>query len=355
MSTPVFYCPDIKDLISTLDELLLSYPCEQRFVLCDENTQKYCLERIRACPCLKQAHFLCIPSGEEHKNMDTLCQVWTALSDLGATRKAVLIHLGGGLVCDLGGFAAATFKRGIDFIHIPTSLLSCVDAAIGGKTGIDFNGLKNEVGVFAPAKAILIHTPFLETLDRKNRLSGYGEMLKHGLLSNPAHWKEVLHFDPTNFQTPAFDAMLRQSIRIKEEIVQKDPFEKGLRKALNLGHTIGHAFEMLSQKQQRPILHGHAVAAALICELYLSYRKWNFPSRILQAYLYRVRELFPFFPIECKDYDLLLDIMQHDKKNSDKKPCFALLSDIGLVQTDASVDKTLIEESFDFYRDSTGC
>ncbi|MBO5835237.1 MAG: 3-dehydroquinate synthase [Bacteroidales bacterium] len=339
-----------------LHNLLTPYDSVQIFVLCDENSRRHCLPTLASLhPAFcQEARMVCLPAGDEHKNIASLSQVWQALSEGGATRKALLINVGGGMISDLGGFAAATFKRGIDFINIPTTLLSCVDAALGGKTGINFNGLKNEVGAFYPAKAVVIHTPFFQTLDYANRCSGYGEMLKHGLLSSKEHWNEVLSLDVNDCQSEAFGQAVLHSMMVKEQIVQEDPKEQGLRKALNVGHTFAHAFESLSHRRQEPVLHGHAVAWGLICELYLSAKRLHFPHARLQEAIYCIKELYSAFHFTCDDYPFLIEAMHHDKKNSDHNIRFALLSDVGKIHLDESADEKLIEESLDFYRDVFG-
>ncbi len=348
--------PSEQRVQSHLQTLLQDYDAAQVFVLCDEHSLKHCvniLEDLHPVFSISKRR-ICLPAGDEHKNLESLGLVWQALSQGKATRKALLINVGGGMISDLGGFAAATFKRGIDFINIPTTLLSCVDAALGGKTGINFNGLKNEVGAFCPAKAVIIHTPFFQTLDHANRCSGYAEMLKHGLLSSEGHWNELLALDLDNCQSEAFGQAVLNSMLVKENIVQQDPTEKGLRKALNLGHTIGHAFESLSHQRQEPVLHGYAVAWGLICELYLSAKLLNFPHQYLQESIARIKECYGAFHFTCEDYPFLLEAMRHDKKNHDAAIRFALLSDIGAIHIDQSTDEKLIEESLDFYRDVFG-
>ncbi len=246
---------------------------DKLFVLTDEHTHPLCLPIISGFDCMKDAIEICIGAEDVNKTLETLAKVWKALGDQGATRHSLLINLGGGMVTDLGGFAASTFKRGIKYINIPTTLLAMVDASVGGKTGINFNGLKNEVGVFSPAEFVLIDTSFLKSLDTYNLLSGYAEMLKHGIISTTDHWAELLNFDMDNIDYTALQALVAQSVQIKENIVEQDPYEKGIRKALNLGHTVGHAFESLALETNHPVLHGYAVAWGIVCEL-LSSGNW---------------------------------------------------------------------------------
>ncbi len=340
------------ELESSLNELLSDYEARQIFVLSDHNSRTHCLPLIATFSCLKEAQHINIPAGDEHKNLETLSVVWSSLSRKGGTRKSLLINLGGGMLSDLGGFAAACFKRGIDFINIPTTLLACVDAALGGKTGINFEGLKNEIGAFYPAKAVLIYPDFFRSLDRDNLYSGYAEMLKHGLLSSRAHWRQVLSFDPAGASTRESAGLILDSMKVKEKIVKEDPFEKGLRKALNLGHTVGHALESFSHRQNQALLHGHAVALGLVCELYLSHKLAGFPEKELQACVNRVKQSYSAYPLQKSDYSELIGFMQHDKKNRDRHIRFCLLKDVGQILPDATATPEQIEESLDYYREN---
>jgi 3-dehydroquinate synthase len=343
-----------ENLHADLDELLVQYAPDQIFVLTDQTTEVLCLPLLRGASSLSKARFVCIPAGDEHKNVEQLAVVWQALSSQGATRKSVLVNLGGGMLTDLGGFAAASFKRGIDCIHIPTTVLSAVDAAVGGKTGINFNGLKNEIGAFHLPVAVLFYAPFFASLDRANILSGYAEMLKHGLLSDETYWKQLLALDLDRPESSEFLQAVKRSVEIKDAITTQDPKEQGLRKALNLGHTAGHAFESLSHQQGRPVLHGFAIAWGMVCELYLSMRQQGFPSNLLQSYIAFVREEYGVYLISCKDYPALYEAMTHDKKNENANINFTLLSGIGDLKLDQTADRAQIEEMLDFYCDAMG-
>ena len=268
-----------KKLENDLSNVIRKCSPDRLFILTDEHTHCLCLPHTKDIPALKEATEIIIGAEDLHKNLETLASVWQALSEQGATRHSLLINLGGGMVTDLGGFAASTFKRGIAYINIPTTLLAMVDASVGGKTGINFNGLKNEIGVFSPASSVLIETEFLRSLDDRNFFSGYAEMLKHGLISTPAHLAELLAFDTEKIDYAALKSMVGRSVQVKENIVEQDPLEHGIRKALNLGHTVGHAFESLALSEGRPVLHGYAVAWGIVCELYLSYIKPVFRKR----------------------------------------------------------------------------
>lgn len=337
-----------------LQNILSAYAPSQIFILCDTNTATRCLPSIRDFACLKQATVITVQAGDQHKDVETLSAIWSVLSKQGGTRKSVLINLGGGMITDLGGFAAASFKRGIDTINIPTTILGAVDAAVGGKTGINFNGLKNEIGAFHQTKAVLFYAPFFNTLDKENILSGFAEMLKHGLLSDVAYLNSLFALDLNQPGSEAFQEAVRRSVAIKETITTKDPHEKGLRKALNLGHTMGHAFESLSHHRNKPVLHGYAVAWGLVCELYLSMKVLGFPSHLVQRMTYYIRDEYGSFVFDCDDYPYLIEAMTHDKKNESSAINFTLLDAVGSVRLDQHAPKSLIEESLDFFRDVMG-
>ena len=263
-----------------------------------------------------------------------------------------MVNLGGGMVTDLGGFAASTFKRGLNYINIPTTLLAMVDASVGGKTGINFGGLKNEIGVFSTARSVILDTIFLKTMDHENLLSGYAEMLKHGLISDDAHWAELISFDLDVVDYHQLSRMLEESVKVKERIVEEDPTERGIRKALNLGHTVGHAFESLALRRT-PVLHGYAVAWGLICELYLSCVKTGFPTDKMRQTVRYINENYGRMPITCNDYPILLELMTHDKKNEGDSINFTLLGDVGDIRINQTASKEEIEEALDFYREGS--
>ena len=339
------------DIVPTIDACLRDKKYDRIFLLDDTVTHVHCLPLLSAWVEERGVQVLTMEAGDVAKNLDTLARIWQQLTEKGASRHSLLINLGGGVVTDLGGFAAATFKRGIDFINIPTTLLSMVDAAVGGKTGINFAGLKNEIGAFRSAVDVIVDTTFLRTLDNENICSGYAEMLKHALLHNAAMWAEHLEQD---LQHPDYEALARlvqQSIEVKERIVGEDPHEKGLRKALNLGHTFGHAFESLALSQGRPVLHGYAVAWGIVCELYLSSVLLGFPSAHFHPTVRFVRETYGQFSFTCKDYDRLLDYIRHDKKNIGGQVNFTLLKDIGQIRLDCHASREQICEAFDFLRE----
>lgn len=343
-----------ESLENSLAEAIEKCPHDRLFILTDEHTHRLCLPQLQNIPAIQDATEIIIGAEDVHKNLETLASVWQALSEQGATRHSLLINLGGGMVTDLGGFAAATFKRGIAYINIPTTLLSMVDASVGGKTGINFNGLKNEIGIFAPASSVLLETEFLRSLDAHNFFSGYAEMLKHGLISTPEHLAELLSFDTEQIDYAALKAMVGRSVQVKENIVEQDPKEHGIRKALNLGHTIGHAFESLALAENRPVLHGYAVAWGIVCELYLSHIKTGFPKEKMRQTIQFIKENYGAFAFNCKQYDRLYELMLHDKKNTAGIINFTLLKEVGDICLNQTADKETIFEVLDFYRECMG-
>lgn len=344
------------NLRNDLEKAISSHKYDKLFILTDNHTYCQCLPVIENINQIKDATHITIGVEDINKTLETLAYVWLKLSNSGATRHSLMINLGGGMVTDLGGFAAATFKRGIQFINIPTTLLSMVDAAVGGKTGINFNGLKNEIGAFAPASEVIIDSEFLKTSDYENIISGYAEMLKHGLISTEENWKELIKFDfDKEIDYKSLQNLIGKSVAIKENIVEQDPHEKGIRKALNLGHTIGHAFESFALKTEHPSLHGYAVAWGLVCELYLSHAKLNFPKEKLRQTVTFIKEHYGRLNFSCKDYDTLYELMTHDKKNESADEInFTLLSNIGEIKINQTVSKEDIFESLDFYSETMG-
>lgn len=337
-----------RDLVNAIAE------CEHDkiFILTDQTTHDMCLSKLQNFLCLKGAQSIVIKAGDTNKTLDSLAEVWTALSQGGATRHSLMINLGGGMVTDLGGFAASTFKRGIDFINIPTTLLAMVDASVGGKTGINFGGLKNEIGVFSDSKFVIINTQFLDTLDHDNICSGYAEMLKHGLISDNKHWAELVGFNLVQPDLAQLQRMVAESIKVKERIVTEDPHEHGIRKALNLGHTVGHALESFAMKHGRPVLHGYAVAYGMVCELYLSARKTGFPTDKMHQTVRFILDHYGRLPYTCDDYPELLELMRHDKKNTSGIINFTLLGGIGDIRINQTATKEEIEEALDFLREA---
>ena len=376
-----------QDIEHDLAQAIAETEHDRVFVLTDDITQECCLPKVAVLFAKHNATTITIRHDDTNKTLATLADVWTALQRGGATRHSLLVNLGGGMVTDLGGFAAATFKRGINFINIPTTLLAMVDAAVGGKTGINFGGLKNEVGAFANARYVIVNTCFLDTLDTANLCSGYAEMLKHSLISNAQMWAEHVNFDILQPDLAELQRMVAASIAVKEHIVANDPHEHGIRKALNFGHTIGHALEEFSMqqpggavvstaptKQEAPkggavvsarllqlarartapkntLLHGYAVAFGLIGELYISARKAGFPTARLHQTARFIRENYGAVAFTCDDYPTLLNLMRHDKKNTSDTINFTLLHDIGDMRINQTATDEEIREALDFIRE----
>ena len=368
-------------LETSLAKAIAACEHDRLFILTDETTRELCWPVVSGYPCLQGAEVISIGATDTHKTLDSLAHVWEELGRLGGTRHTLLINIGGGMVTDLGGFAASTFKRGIQYINIPTTLLAMVDASVGGKTGINFRGLKNEIGGFNNAATVILSTQFLRTLDRENILSGYAEMLKHGLISNEAMWAELVNFDIDAMSTTdsslftlhssLLQRMLADSVAVKQRIVTEDPLEHGIRKALNLGHTVGHAFESFALSTmgtvpsvssaanytgtvpsvQTPLLHGYFVAFGLVCELYLSAVKTNFPTDKMRQTVSFIREHYGRMPITCDDYPTLFEFMTHDKKNTAGRINFTLLGGIGDILINQTATKEEIYEALDFYRE----
>ena len=337
-----------KDLQKALSEAIAECKHDKLFVLVDETTKQLCLPLIAGFGCMQEAQCIVIGATDTHKTLDTLSHVWAELQRMGATRHSLLINLGGGMVTDLGGFAASTFKRGLAYINIPTTLLSMVDASVGGKTGINFGGLKNEIGVFNNANCVILDTTFLRTMDAENLLSGYAEMLKHGLISNEHTWAELLNLDLNDLDK--LGDLVEKSVAVKQRIVIEDPTEHGIRKALNLGHTVGHAFESLAL-ERKPVLHGYAVAYGLVVELYLCCVKTGFPQDKMRQTVGFIKENYGRMPITCDDYPKLIELMHHDKKNVGTDINFTLLGGIGDIRINQTATEEEIKEALDFYQE----
>ncbi len=341
-------------LATDVEKTIHSIRHDKLFVLMDEHTHLHCLPLIKEAKGIQEAVKIIVPSGDTNKTLEHLNDAWKQLTENGATRHSLLVNLGGGMVTDLGGFAAATFKRGIAYINIPTTLLGAVDAAVGGKTGINFEGYKNEIGAFYPANFVLISSDFFQSLDHSAILSGYAEMVKHALIHSASDWEKLLAFPLETIDYSLLNELVFRSVGIKRAIVEKDPYEKNIRKALNLGHTTAHAFESFAINRGTPVAHGYAVAWGLIVELWLSHRVCGFPKEKLQKTIRFIQQHYGAFDITCDDYETLFQIAMHDKKNVGGTINFTLLSEIGNVQIDQTADKNLIFDAFDFYRDSVG-
>lgn len=328
------------------------------FTIADTNTYKDCLPVLqKQSNAVNTGKVIQIEEGDTNKNLHNLEKVWKALLDAGATRDCVVVNLGGGVVSDLGGFAASTFKRGMRVINVPTTLLGAVDASVGGKTGINFNGAKNMLGTFNEPEATIISTGFFVTLPQQQLLSGYAEMIKHALLESREELAKLLNYSVVY---PIFDAdrllpLIESSVQVKANIVAADFKETGLRKSLNLGHTVGHAFESLAFERNSPIAHGFAVAQGLVVALIMSHLRLGFPSDVLHQVAQYVRTNYNAFDITCDDYPTLLNYMHLDKKNDFSGTLnFTLLSDVGQVHINQPVSDDEVKNALDIYRDMMG-
>ena len=321
------------------------------FVIADENTTRI----VDAIPVIADVPRSVIQSGDSNKTIAELSHVWQQMSTCGLTRHSLVVNVGGGVVTDLGGMAAATFKRGVPFVNLPTTLLGAVDAAVGGKTGVNINNLKNEIGIFAPADAVVISTCFFATLPTDELLSGYGEMLKHGLLKGEAEFNRLLGFDVLSAEPDKLLEIVKESVEVKRSIVAADPAEQGLRKALNLGHTAGHAIESMMLDRGAGVAHGRAVAWGMLVAMILSHTRLGFPSSLIHRYTAYLKMTYGTPSISCRDYDRLVELMRHDKKNVGRgQVAFTLLRQPGEVVTGCVVAENEIRSALDLFQDLMG-
>ena len=311
-------------------------------ILVDENTTKYCLPLLN----LKEISIIEIESGERNKTLKTCQQIWEFFTKLNFSRNSLMINLGGGVIGDMGGFAAAVYKRGIKFVNVPTTLLSQVDASVGGKLGIDFEGFKNHIGVFQTPYRVIIDTNFLTTLSEKEKKSGYAEVLKHALIKDKKYWEQL---KKCSFEKLQWNEIVAKSVAIKHEVVQEDPKENGLRKILNFGHTLGHAIESFCLNTKQPLLHGEAIAMGIILESYLSWDKKMLKEDELDDILQMIKKTYTL-PSQLPTYEQLKPIFSQDKKNySEYETSFSLINGIGKCVYDVQVTKQQIKKSIDFY------
>lgn len=341
----VYFEKNFESLIQLLNERKYS----KVFILTDENTGEYCLPHLLgALPADFSYDLIEVDAGEENKNIDFCIGIWKMLLDFGAERNSLLINLGGGVVTDMGGFAASTYKRGIDFVQIPTTLLSQVDASIGGKTGIDLDTVKNIIGTFTQPQAVFINVEFLKTLDKRQLVSGFAEMIKHAFIFDANYFQELKTFD---FDHPSED-MIYHSVQIKNEVVKQDPKESGLRKILNFGHTIGHAVETYSiDNDKDSLFHGEAIAIGMICEAYLSHKYNGLNEEGLQQIVTSIRRIFPDYVLKSETFPALIEIMKNDKKNVDSKIGFSLLTEIGHCSFNHYLEEDKIKEALMYYQE----
>lgn len=317
------------------------------FILVDENTMEACLPKFMgAIETSATIEIIEIESGEVNKNLNTCVDLWNVLTELGADRKSLLFNLGGGVITDMGGFVASAYKRGITFINIPTTLLSMVDASVGGKTGVDLGVLKNQIGLFSDPEMVLIDPDYLETVPEKEMVSGTAEIIKYGLTYDKRLWDEIKDNGLKNMEF-----LLHRSIEIKNEVVLEDRLEASLRKILNFGHTLGHAVEsyFLESEHKKTLSHGEAIALGMITETYLSTKLFDFPKDTLEIIKSAIINIFGKVPIVSEDYPAVLDLLKHDKKNSNGQVNFVLLSALETCEIDCQVSNDLIIESLNYY------
>ncbi len=314
-------------------------------VLTDENTQKHCYPLITSA--LPEHKMISIPAGEEHKSINTCVKIWDEMTNHSLDRHSVLVVLGGGVLGDMGGFCAATFKRGIDFILIPTTLLSQVDASIGGKLGVDFNHFKNHIGVFQTPALTVLHAGFLKTLSVREKRSGFAEIIKHCLISDRKMW-DVVRSKP--FEQQDWDTLIRHSVSFKEKVVTEDPKEKGLRKILNMGHTIGHAIETFLLNAGNKVLHGEAIAAGLICESWLSQQKGFISGEDFTQVKSYITSVFGKIDIPSKADETIGELTLQDKKNEGYRILSVLLDGVGKARWDCEITKEEVKGALTIYR-----
>ncbi|MBL7919739.1 MAG: 3-dehydroquinate synthase [Bacteroidia bacterium] len=337
-----------KDALKKLSAFLKSAKYSSHFIICDENTIQFCLPTlIMTCPSLQEAEIIELESGEESKSLDFSAHIWQTLIENKADKNSLIINLGGGVVSDLGGFCASTYKRGIDFINIPTSLLAMADASVGGKTGIDFAGLKNSIGTFAQPKAVFVYPDFLKTLPQRHYKNGLAEVFKIALISDKAFWGVLRNLRPDHNS----EQLLTKSITLKNKIVLKDPFDKGTRKILNFGHTIGHAIESLLLGTPNELLHGEAIVIGMLVETHIAFQKKLISKKELEEVTSTLKKTFETTKIELA-LGTVLELLKNDKKTSKNKFRFALINKIGTAKFDVEVNDTHVKKAFDHYNTS---
>ena len=319
-------------------------------VIADDNTFLSCYPRLRQH--LPEHEIEVIRSGEQHKHLQTCEQIWARMTALSLDRKAVVVNLGGGVIGDLGGFVASTYKRGIRFVQVPTTLLSQVDASVGGKLGVDFRGFKNHIGVFADPQGVYIDPAFLETLSDRELYSGFAEVIKHHLIADQEGWLRLQQIEDLRKENLA--AMIEHSVAIKSHIVEKDPFEQGARKSLNFGHTFGHALESEWLERSSPFLHGEAIAAGMVMEAYMSLRRGLIYPKDYREIKQLIDRFYPEIPIHSADNESLLSRMGNDKKNEHGATLCTLLDGIGLFMVNAALSREEILDTFQHYREEYG-
>ena len=345
-----YYVHFQEDAYRKLNEYIRGSKPSTIFILVDENTETNCLPIfLQELETESVIEIIEIESGEENKNIETCTGVWNALTELGADRKSLLINLGGGVITDLGGFVASTFKRGISFINIPTTLLSMVDASVGGKTGVDLGVLKNQIGLFSNPEMVLIDPLYLETVSSRELRSGLAEIIKYGLTYDINLWHKIQTFKGLDLNE--LSSLIHRSIEIKNEVVTEDPKEAGIRKVLNFGHTLGHAIEsyFLESEDKENLTHGEAIAIGMITEIFISQKLFNFPVNQVDNIKGVILNIYEKVVIKPEDYTGIMELLIHDKKNVGGQVNFVLLTDYEKYKLDCKVETTLIIDALNYY------
>ncbi|MCU0438319.1 MAG: 3-dehydroquinate synthase [Raineya sp.] len=337
----VIFCKN--NIENTLHHWVSENHYQSLVIICDENTYQFCLPKLGQL--IEKAIIVNIPAGEQYKNLETCQKIWHTMTHHHLDRKALCINLGGGVVGDMGGFCAATYKRGIDFIQIPTTLLSQVDASVGGKLGVDFEGFKNQIGVFKEPNLVLIDTIFLETLSEREKLSGFAEIIKHCLISDKKMWDKISN---TNFENQDIDFLVNHSVAIKSKIVEQDPQEKSIRKLLNYGHTIGHALESYFLGTPKPFLHGEAVAWGMVAENFIAYKLGYLTDKELEEITLFIKQHYSKPYLSSEMIENVINLTFQDKKNEQGKHKFVLLKSIGEAVFDVEVNISEIKSALSY-------
>ncbi|MCP4521733.1 MAG: 3-dehydroquinate synthase [Cytophagales bacterium] len=338
------------NLKEKIGEFLSNRAYSQYVILVDDNTERDCLHKVL--PYFENAKVISIPHGEEEKNLTTCINIWQQMTDFHLDRKALMINLGGGVIGDMGGFCASTYKRGIEFIQIPTTLLSQVDASVGGKLGVDFKTFKNHIGVFNQPQAVFIDTDFLETLDPREIRSGFAEIIKHCLIKDAKKWKEIIQIP---YEKQDWEDLNKHSVAIKEFVTENDPEERGLRKILNFGHTIGHAIESfnleiaLENNIERKFLHGEAIAIGMICESFVAKEKGFISDNDLQEIAEYIIKIYGHHPVNEEDFEEIISLTIHDKKNENNIVLASLLEEVGNANFNQPLSAKDIKDSILYY------
>jgi len=337
-----------EDVFKAITSFLDKNAYSSYFILCDENTLQCCLPvLISSCPKLASAGIIEIENGETSKSLEFSSHIWQTFMENKADKRSLLVNLGGGVVSDLGGFTASVYKRGIDFINIPTSLLAMADASVGGKTGIDFNGVKNSIGTFAQPKAVFVQPSFLMTLTERHFQNGLAEIYKIALVNDKKLWEDLK-------EGLNAEILVQKSIALKNKIVLKDPFDKGIRNVLNFGHTLGHAIEAVFFENKYGLLHGEAVIIGMVMESHIAWQKKMILKKELMEVVSVLRESFILYDLHKLESETVLDLMRNDKKTSSDKFYFSLINKLGSCKTNVEVSRKQVLKALDYYNTLIG-